>query len=133
MADAAAQLKLLIVEDDAFLQKILVAKFAKEGFAILTASDGKEGLDQIKKERPALVLLDLIMPNMDGFDVLYAVQTDASLKSIPVIVLSNLAQDEDVQRAKDLGALDFLVKGDLAVNELVRKVKETFAKAQQKK
>jgi DNA-binding response OmpR family regulator len=133
MADAAAQLKLLIVEDDAFLQKILVAKFAKEGFAILTASDGKEGLDQIKKEKPALVLLDLIMPNMDGFDVLYAVQTDASLKSIPIIVLSNLAQDEDVQRAKDLGALDFLVKGDLAINELVRKVKETFAKAQQKK
>jgi PleD family two-component response regulator len=65
---------------------------------------------------------------MDGFDVLYALQTDASLKSIPVVVLSNLAQDEDVKRAKDLGAVDFLVKGDLAINELVRKVKETFAR-----
>jgi DNA-binding response OmpR family regulator len=128
MPSAASQLKLLVVEDDAFLQKILVAKFAKEGFAISTASDGKEGLDAIKKDRPDLVLLDLIMPNMDGFDVLYSLQSDAALKAIPVVVLSNLAQDEDVKRAKDLGAVDFLVKGDLAINELVRKVKETFAR-----
>lgn len=128
MPNDLPQLKLLIVEDDAFLQKILVAKFGKEGFAISTASDGKEGLDLIKKERPNLILLDLIMPVMDGFDVLYAVKADRDLKAIPVIVLTNLAQDEDAKRAKDLGAADFLVKGDLAINELVRKVKETFAK-----
>ncbi len=128
MAQTAAQLKLLIVEDDAFLQKILVAKFAKEGFAVSSATDGEEGLALMKKEKFNLVLLDLIMPNMDGFDVLYAVQADAALKTVPVIVLSNLAQDEDVTRAKDLGATDFLVKGDLAINDLVRRVKEIFAK-----
>jgi CheY-like chemotaxis protein len=123
------QLKLLVIEDDAFLQKILVAKFGKEGFVTVTASDGQEGLDRMKKDPPDLVLLDLIMPVMDGFDVLYAIQTDPNLKKIPVIVLSNLAQDEDAKRAKDLGAVEFLVKGDLAINELVRKVKETFARA----
>lgn len=128
MPNETPQPKLLIVEDDVFLQKILVAKFGKEGFAILTASDGKEGLDLIKKEHPAFILLDLIMPVMDGFDVLYAVQAASDLKTIPIIVLSNLAQEEDAKRAKDLGAVDFLVKGDHAINDLVRKVKEAFAK-----
>lgn len=128
MADAAQNKRTLIVEDDVFLQKILVTKLTKEGFAVEAVSDGEAALASVRANPPAFVLLDLIIPKVDGFDVLYAMKTDPKLKGIPVIVLSNLAQDEDKKRALDLGAVEYLVKGDLAINDVVRKVKETYAK-----
>jgi DNA-binding response OmpR family regulator len=122
------KLKLLLVEDDEFLQKILLAKFLKEGFDVVAASDGEKALESLKERPPQLVLLDLILPKMTGFDVLSDIRMDPATKDLPVIILSNLGQEEDIRRGKDLGALDFLVKADISVNDVVRKVKELYAK-----
>ncbi len=124
----AKGVKILIVEDDAFLQKILVTKFTKEGFDVVATGDGAEAIPLMKAESPSFVLLDLILPNMNGFEILAEVMTDDKLKKIAVFILSNLGQEEDVTRAKELGALDFLVKTDLSINEVVMKVKEAYAK-----
>lgn len=122
-------LKILVVEDDEFLQKILVTKFTKEGFAVKAASDGEQALKMVNEDLPDLVLLDLILPKMTGFDVLTEIRVAAPTKNLPVIILSNLGQEEDIMRAKELGALDFLVKADISVNDVVRKVKELYAKS----
>jgi len=129
MADSPdKKLKLLLVEDDEFLQKILLAKFIKEGFDVTAASDGEKAIEMLHSNAPQLVLLDLILPKMTGFDVLTDIRMRAETKSLPVIILSNLGQEEDIRRGKDLGALDFLVKADISVNDVVRKVKELYAK-----
>lgn len=121
-------LKLLIVEDDEFLQKILVTKFSREGFNVAAASDGEKALESLTNDKPQLVLLDLILPKMTGFDVLAEMRVRPDFQKLPVIILSNLGQEEDIKRAKELGALDFLVKADISVNEVVRKVKELYAR-----
>ncbi len=116
-------MKVLIIEDDRFLSKIYASKLSKEGIEADFALDGEEGIEKAKAEKPKLILLDLIMPKMDGFAVLEAMAADAKLKAIPVIVLSNLGQDEDVERAKKLGAKDFLVKSDSSIQSVVEKIK----------
>jgi DNA-binding response OmpR family regulator len=128
MSGTNAQLSVLIVEDDRFLQKILATKFAKEGFDVRTASDGEDALQQLIAKKPDFVVLDIIIPKMNGFEVIAEMKTNVALKSIPVVVLSNLGQDEDVTRAKELGALEFLTKADHSINEIVEKVKEAYAK-----
>jgi DNA-binding response OmpR family regulator len=122
------KIKLLVVEDDEFLQKILVTKFTREGFDVASASDGEQALKEVNDGAPQLILLDLILPKMTGFDVLAEIRMKESTKGLPVIILSNLGQEEDIRRAKELGALDFLVKADISVNDVVRKVKEILAK-----
>ncbi len=126
--NGARGVKILIVEDDAFLQKILVTKFTKEGFDVVSTGDGAEAIPLMKSAAPAFVLLDLILPNMNGFEILAEMMTDDSTKKLPVFILSNLGQEEDITRAKELGAIDFLIKTDLSINEVVTKVKEAYAK-----
>ena len=116
-------MKVLIIEDDRFLSKIYASKLSHEGIEADFALDGAEGLKKMKVSKPKLILLDLIMPKKDGFAVLEEMQSDASLKHIPVIVLSNLGQDEDILRAKKLGAKDFLVKSDSSMHEVLGKIK----------
>lgn len=116
-----------------FLQKILATKFAKEGFDVRVASDGEEALGVIRKKAPDIVLMDLILPKMTGFEVISEMRTDPAVRDVPVVVLTNLGQDEDKQRAFDLGALKFMIKSDLSINEVVASVKEAFAKRIQSK
>jgi len=123
---APGKLKVLVVEDDQFLQKILLLKFAAEGFEVSGAADGEEALKRILAEAPNIVLLDLILPKMNGFDVLTEIRTNPQTRQLPVIVLSNLGQEEDIRRARNLGALDFLVKSDVSIQEIVQRVKESF-------
>ncbi|HTK04549.1 MAG TPA: response regulator [Candidatus Eisenbacteria bacterium] len=127
-AAGGTQLKVVLVEDDKFLQKILMTKFIKEGFDVRSASDAEEGLQLILTEAPNIVLLDLILPKMSGFDLLTELKTNPKTKGIPVVILSNLGQEEDVARAKGLGAIDFLVKADISINEVVQKVKEIYVR-----
>ena len=115
---------ILIVEDDKFLSKIYLTKFNKIGLETEIAYDGEEGLEKMRAEKPKLILLDLIMPKMDGFEVLETMNADPELKKIPVLVLSNLGQEADVQRAKKLGAKKFIVKSDTSIQEVVALVKE---------
>ena len=122
------KMKVLIVEDDKFLQKVLVTKFMADGFEVRAAADGEEALRQMLPDAPALVVLDLIMPKLNGFEVLSEMRTNPQMKDIPVVVLSNLGQDEDVDRAKQLGAIEFLVKSNLSIQEVVQKIKEAYAR-----
>lgn len=115
--------KILIVEDDQFLHKILAMKVKAEGFEAISAYDGEGALKKVK-EIPDLILLDLILPQMSGFEFLGEIKMDSQLKNIPVIVLSNLGQDEDIERAKSLGAQDYLIKANFSIDDVIKKAKE---------
>jgi len=115
--------KILIIEDDKFLRELIARKLSNENFDIEQAVDGEEGLKKIKATSPDLVLLDLILPGIDGFEVLSKMKQDSSLSSMPVIILSNLGQREDVEKGLKLGAVDYLVKAHFTPNEIITKVK----------
>lgn len=119
-------LKILVIEDDKFLRELIAKKLSLENFEISEAIDGEEGLKKIKQEKPNLVLLDLILPAMDGFEVLSEMREDPGISSIPVIILSNLGQREDIEKGLKLGAIDYLVKAHFTPNEIVEKVKQTL-------
>ena len=115
--------KILIIEDDKFLRELIVQKLIKEGYDIAEAIDGEEGIKKVKSEQPNLVLLDLILPGIDGFEVLLKMKEDSGLVSIPVIILSNLGQKEDVEKGLKLGAVDYLIKAHFTPGEIVDKIK----------
>jgi CheY-like chemotaxis protein len=119
--------RILVAEDDRFLRKAAEVTLKRRGYAVLTAGDGEEALRIARAERPDLILLDLIMPKLSGFEVLRALKEDPATAAIPVVVLSNLGQDRDVQRAIDDGAVAYLVKADLSLQDLVRRVEEVLA------
>jgi len=114
---------ILIIEDDKFLRELIAQKLIKEGFEISEAVDGEEGMKKVKEEKPDLVLLDLILPGVDGFEVLARIKEDPVLAAIPVIILSNLGQKEDVERGLKLGAVDYLIKAHFTPGEIIEKVK----------
>ena len=120
----AEQKTILLVEDEAMLANMYETKFKKEGYILLKALDGESGLALAKEHRPNLVLLDVIMPKMDGFTVLRKLREDEQTKKIPVILLTNLGQDEDIKKGQELGANGYLVKANLTPAEVVTKVKE---------
>jgi CheY-like chemotaxis protein len=116
--------RVLLAEDDRFLRKAAGAMLRRQGFTVLTAEDGEEALRVARAETPDLILLDLIMPKMQGFEVLKALKRDPQTSPIPVVILSNLGQESDSQAARQMGALDYWVKANLDVEELVRRVEE---------
>lgn len=116
--------KVLIIEDDKFLRDLLYKKLTEDNFSVATALDGEEGLKKIQEENPNLVLLDLILPGINGFEVLKKTKENPATKEIPVIVLSNLGQKEDVERAKKLGAEDYLIKAHFTLEEIVNKIRK---------
>ena len=117
-----ALIKILIAEDDKFLRNVLRAKLVGEGFDVIAAADGEEALETLEKEHPDIVLLDIIMPKKNGFDVLEALRLKGGTM-VPIVILSNLGQEEDVRRGLALGAVDFLVKSDHSLKDVVDKVK----------
>lgn len=118
--------RILLAEDDRFLRKAAGAMLRRQGFTVLTAEDGEEALRVARAETPDLILLDLIMPKMQGFEVLKALKSDPQTSPIPVVILSNLGQESDSKAAREMGALDYWVKANLALEELVRRVEETL-------
>ena len=121
MPDASGdKKKIVIVEDDRFLSLVLKSRLEKEGYEVVPAYDGAEGLELIKKELPALVVLDLVMPKMSGFEVLQKISTDPQVSSIPIVVASNLGQESDIQKAKSMGVRDYYVKVQTSVDDLVK-------------
>jgi len=118
--------KILVIEDDKFLRELIVQKLIKEGYETSEAVDGEEGIKKVKEEKPDLVLLDLILPGIDGFEVLSKKREDSILAQIPVIVLSNLGQKEDVERGLKLGAIDYLIKAHFTPGEIIEKVKNAL-------
>ncbi len=122
-------MKILIVEDEEVLVKVLQEKFEKENFTVKIAQDGAAVMPLVKTFKPDLILLDIIMPKKDGLSVLQELKDDTEFASIPVIMTSNLGEDEKIKQALKLGAVDYLVKTQHPINEVVEKVKKHLLKA----
>lgn len=120
---AAVRHKVMIVEDEETLSQMYAFKFEKEGFEVRVARDGESALDAVTSFHPDIILLDIILPKIDGFSVLEELKKNAATKKIPVIMLTNLGQDEDMAKGKKMGAVDYLVKADCTPIQVVEKVR----------
>jgi DNA-binding response OmpR family regulator len=120
--------KILFIEDESALQKTFSDVLEKEGYKVISALDGESGLRLAKSERPDLILLDLILPKKDGFEVLKELKKEEITKEIPVIVLTNLEEIESVEKALELGATTYLVKAQYTLEEVIKKVKGVIEK-----
>mgnify|MGYP001579939363 CR=1 FL=1 len=116
----------LLVEDDAFLANIYKTKFEMEKFKISLADNGEAGWEEAKKKKPDIILLDILLPKMDGFAVLEKLKADNELKQIPIILLTNLGQKDDVEKGLELGAVDYLIKAHFKPSEVVEKVRKVL-------
>lgn len=121
--------KILIIDDDPFILEMYVLKFKEEGFKIETAKDGKEGLKKIKEYEPDVVLLDIVMPIMDGFDVIRSLKRENVQTKAKIVLLTNLGQKDDVERGMQLGAHDYIIKAHFTPSEVVKKVKDLLNKS----
>lgn len=115
---------IIVAEDDKYYANLFKIKLLKEGYDVFIANDGEKALKASRERRPDLLLLDLVMPVKDGFEVLKEIRTDPTLKDLKVIVLSNLGQQEDEKRAEELGVSDYFVKTDISLAEMVNQVKK---------
>lgn len=123
-----AKNKILIIEDDSFISDMYRMKMESEGFDVKVAEDGQKGLEQINFEKPDLVLLDVVMPKMDGFTVLQTIKEDPEIQDVPVVLLTNLGQKDSVEKGLKLGALDYVIKAHFTPAEVVEKVREILNK-----
>lgn len=113
---------IVLIEDDPFLSSMYVAKLEIAGFTVYAQEDGKRGLELIKNKKPQLILLDILLPGMDGFEVLEHVRADKETAGIPVILLTNLGQKNDVEKGLELGANDYLIKAHFTPTEVITKI-----------
>ncbi len=113
----------LEVEDDIFLSQLLKNRLTKEGVNVLIARDGEEAIKILKAEKPDLILMDLILPKKSGFEVLEEIKADPLLQNAPVIIVSNLGQDSDMARGKSLGAIEYFVKAQTSIDDLIVRIK----------
>ena len=120
--------RIILAEDDDFLRDICETKLKKEGFVVSAACDGAEALALIEKENPEIILLDVIMPKMDGFEVLKSIKKIPEKASIPVIMLTNLGQTSEIEKGFALGAEDYIIKAHFTVGEIIEKVREILEK-----
>lgn len=118
----------LLVEDDTFLLSMYTTKFELENFKVLAAEDGEKGLKMAIKENPDIILLDIMLPKMDGMEVLKKLKVDSKTKNIPVILLTNLSQKNEIEQAMSLGANDYLIKAHFMPSEVVEKIKNILSK-----
>jgi CheY-like chemotaxis protein len=117
---------ILVVEDEATLHEALTEFLSGEGFEVLSAMDGEEAVILATSKKPDLVLLDIILPKKDGYEVMEELKKNEKTKNIPIILLTNLESAEDIQRAFDKGATTYLVKSDYKLEEVIKKIKETL-------
>lgn len=114
---------IMIIEDDRFLSSLMKARLEKEGLSVIQAFDGEEALQLFKQQLPNLIILDLIMPKVNGFEVLKTISLTPELQKVPVVILSNLAQDSDVEKARELGAKEYFVKIKVSIDDLVGRIR----------
>ena len=116
--------KVLLVEDDKFLSSLLRSRLEREGIKVLRAENGEIALEILKTEKPDLILLDIILPKKSGFEVLEEIRQNPLLQKSPVIIISCLGQEGDMTRGKELGAIEYFVKAQTSIDDLVQKIKE---------
>lgn len=115
---------ILLVEDDNLLVRMYQDKFVRDGYKVNVASNGEEGLVKLKEQKPDLILLDIMMPKMDGFEMLKRIKADPKTKGVPVILLTNLGGQDDAKKGLEMGAVAYLIKSDYTPDEIAEKVKE---------
>jgi CheY-like chemotaxis protein len=121
---------ILLAEDDKFLSTLLKNRLEKEGMIVLYAEDGEEAINILRSgAKPDLTLLDIILPKKNGFEVLEEIQQNPGISNIPIIIISNLGQDTDIARGKDLGAIEYYVKAQTSIDDLISKVKVFIGEA----
>jgi len=120
--------KVLIIEDDQRINKVYNLKLAMDGIETATAIDGEEGLRKVYSESPDLILLDLMLPKKSGFEILKEIKSNPKTKDIPVIILSNLAQEKEKEEGMALGAIDYIVKSNVSIQQIMEKVKVVLQK-----
>lgn len=123
---AKNQPKVLIIEDDQRINKVYIVKLSVEGIKVATAIDGEEGLRKVYSELPDLIILDLMLPKKSGFDILKEIKADSKVKDIPVLILSNLAQEKEIEEGMALGAEGYIVKSNISIQQVIEKIKETL-------
>ncbi len=116
--------KILLVEDDPLIIKIYTTRLIADGFQVFSAENGEDGLKLAEKELPDIVVLDIMMPKIDGFGVLEKLRNHEMLKNIPILIYSNLAAEDEVARALKMGATEFIIKANLSPTEMVSKIKQ---------
>jgi DNA-binding response OmpR family regulator len=119
---------IMVVEDDQYMSRALQDKFGRSGFKVVAAQDGQKAVEVVRKEKPDIVLLDIMMPKKNGFEILKEIKQDAELQSVPILMLTNLSEESDRKKTFDLGASDYLVKSNTRINEIVEKVKSHIEK-----
>jgi len=129
---AKNKIKILLIEDDSFLLSMYATKFEMENFEVLTAEDGEKGVRYAAKELPDIILLDILLPKVNGFDVLKQIKTNQQTSRIPVILLSNLSQRSEIEQGLALGAADYLIKAHFMPSEVVDKIKQVLIKTNAK-
>jgi DNA-binding response OmpR family regulator len=115
---------ILLVEDDPFLVDIYTEKFKMAGFNVETVGDGEKTLDNIKEKNPDIIVLDLVLPHMDGWEILKKIKEEESLKRIPVIIFSNLGQKSDIEKSLSMGAEKYLIKSQYTPSEVTAEIKK---------
>jgi DNA-binding response OmpR family regulator len=125
--------KILLVEDDPYIAEVYIAYLRNAGFEVVLAEDGEKGIQKAKETHPALILLDLLLPKMNGFEVLQTLKNNPELKNIPVIITTNLTDDESIKKAFSMGAIDYIVKVNTDANEIIQKIKNTLSLKETKK
>src|SRR3989338_3639522 len=126
VVSASSQPLVLVVEDDSFLRGLLIDKLHKEGLSVAEATTGAEAHEILNRQTPAIILLDLMLPGTDGFQLLQEIKTNPVTKDVPVIVLSNLGEKEHVERAMSLGAADYMVKAHFVPDEIMDRIKSVL-------
>jgi len=118
--------RILIIEDESTLQRALSEFLSLEGFEVVNALDGEKGIEMAMKEKPDLILLDIILPKKDGYEVVDELRSGEGTKNIPIILLTNLETTENVKRAFEKGITTYLVKSDYKLEDIIKKIKETL-------
>lgn len=126
--DENQKIKVLIIEDDSYISDMYRIKLESENFEVVVAEDGVAGIKQLEKYRPDVILLDVVMPKVDGFSVLKSIKSTDEIKNIPVVMLTNLGQKDNVERGFELGASGYIIKAHFTPSEVVKKVKEILEK-----
>ena len=116
--------KILLIEDDPFLGSLLGNRFKKEGIEAIIVKNGNEAIKLLKAQPFDLALLDIILPGKSGFEVLEEIKTDPQISKVPIVIISNLGQESDIIKGKELGAGDYIVKAKISIDEMVGKVRE---------
>ncbi|MFA6254633.1 MAG: response regulator [Patescibacteria group bacterium] len=123
-----AKTKILVIEDDKSLVKLIEAALDQKKFKVILALEADEGVEKARIEKPAIIILDILLPGKSGFECLSNLKQQKETREIPVIILSNLGQSEEIRKGLELGAIDYLVKADLSIDELVKKISQAAIK-----